>query len=186
MHAAWTPACPAAEPISSRNIDDHAAVDALSPVCDSRTMDAVAQSHHGEPSSYAEGVAAVVEARRDEILADLTLARKLHDRAISDAKEAERQIAALEALMAYAKDADPAAETSNASNAKITLHAAMRQVLEAAPSRMMRAADIASEITRKSLYRMQDGRPVEPQQIHARVGHYPQDFAREGTFIRLA
>jgi hypothetical protein len=33
---------------------------------------------------------------------------------------------------------------------------------------------------------MRDGRPVEAQQIHARVGHYPNLFAKEGTFIKLA
>jgi hypothetical protein len=33
---------------------------------------------------------------------------------------------------------------------------------------------------------MRDGRPVEAQQIHARVGQYPHLFIREGTFIKLA
>jgi len=32
---------------------------------------------------------------------------------------------------------------------------------------------------------MRDGRKVEAQQIHARVGHYPELFEREGTFIKL-
>lgn len=49
----------------------------------------------------------------------------------------------------------------------------------------MRAADLAKEIDRCGLYRMRDGRPVEAQQIHARVGHYPDDFGRDGTFIKL-
>jgi hypothetical protein len=67
----------------------------------------------------------------------------------------------------------------------MTLHAAMRKVLQDSPVGMMRAADIASEIERHRLYRMRDGRPVEAQQIHARVGQYPDDFRREGTFIKL-
>jgi len=67
----------------------------------------------------------------------------------------------------------------------LTLHVAMRRVLEDAPKHMMRAADIATAIQRHGLYRMRDGRPVEAQQIHARVGHYPEDFGREGTFIKL-
>lgn len=32
---------------------------------------------------------------------------------------------------------------------------------------------------------MRDGRPVEPQQVHARVGHYPDLFEKVGTFIKL-
>jgi hypothetical protein len=32
---------------------------------------------------------------------------------------------------------------------------------------------------------MRDGRPVETQQIHARVGNYESLFEREGTFIKL-
>lgn len=49
----------------------------------------------------------------------------------------------------------------------------------------MRAVDLAAEIDRRKLYRMRDGRPVEAQQIHARVGNYPHLFTRNGTFIRL-
>ena len=44
----------------------------------------------------------------------------------------------------------------------------------------------AAVINSQRLYRMRDGRPVEAQQIHARVGQYPHLFIREGTFIKLA
>lgn len=68
---------------------------------------------------------------------------------------------------------------------RLTLHAAMRLVLRDAPNQMMRPADLAAEVHRRGLYRMRDGRPVEPQQIHARVGNYPDLFARDGTFVKL-
>lgn len=61
----------------------------------------------------------------------------------------------------------------------------MAEVLKAAPNRSMRAGDLAMTLQRQGLYRMRDGRAVEPQQIHARVGHYPQIFGREGTLIKL-
>ena len=65
------------------------------------------------------------------------------------------------------------------------LHEAMAEVLRTAPERMMRAGDLAAAIERRGLYRMRDGRPVEAQQIHARVGHYGTLFTKEGTFIKL-
>jgi hypothetical protein len=36
------------------------------------------------------------------------------------------------------------------------------------------------------LYKMRDGRLVEAQQTHARVGHYPAVFVRDHSYIRLA
>lgn len=68
---------------------------------------------------------------------------------------------------------------------RVTLHEAMRTVLRSAPHKMLRAQDLAQAIAARGLYRMRDGRPVEAQQIHARVGHYPELFKREGTFIKL-
>jgi hypothetical protein len=68
---------------------------------------------------------------------------------------------------------------------RTTLHDAMLIVLQAAPEHRMRAADLVVEITRRDLYRMQDGRAVQPQQIHARVGHHWTLFIREGNFIKL-
>jgi hypothetical protein len=79
----------------------------------------------------------------------------------------------------------PAQSQSGPVRASITLHEAMREVLQTAPLRMMRAQDLAAEIDRRRLYRMRDGRAVEPQQIHARTGNYPNLFEREGTFIKL-
>lgn len=67
----------------------------------------------------------------------------------------------------------------------VTLHVAMQMVLADAPNRMMRPADLAAAIHARGLYRTRDGRAVETQQIHARVGNYENLFAREGTFIKL-
>lgn len=50
----------------------------------------------------------------------------------------------------------------------------------------LRAGDLAARINSRRLYRMRDGRPVEAQQIHARVNNYSDLFEKEGTFIRLA
>ena len=65
-----------------------------------------------------------------------------------------------------------------------TLHEAMSTVLRAG-GRPMRAPEIAEEINKRHLYRMRDGRPVHPQQIHARVYHYPQLFTRGEGQISL-
>lgn len=68
----------------------------------------------------------------------------------------------------------------------LTLHEAMAIVLKDAPGGMMRAGDLAAQVNGRGLYRMRDGRPVEAQQIHARVGQYPHVFNKQGTFITLS
>lgn len=130
---------------------------------------------------YPEHIAKIVAGYQDEIEADLVRARQGRDRAIGDLADAERQVATFESLLAFMRHADVEHEAPE----KLTLHVAMRKVLEDTPARMMRAADLAAEIERRRLYRMRDGRPVEAQQIHARVGHYPGDFRKEGTYITL-
>ena len=50
------------------------------------------------------------------------------------------------------------------------LHDAMIKVLKADPLGMMRAVHLAAAINERGLYRMGDGRPVEGQQVSARVG----------------
>ncbi|WP_054571509.1 hypothetical protein [Frankia sp. R43] len=130
---------------------------------------------------YREDAAKVVGVHQDEIEADLAKARRIRDRARGDLAEAERQVAVYESLLTFLRQADAEPDAPG----KMTLHAAMRQILEDSPAGMMKAADIATEIERRGLYRMRDGRPVEAQQIHARVGHYPDDFRRQGTYITL-
>ena len=95
--------------------------------------------------------------------------------------ELERRVTAFEYLVELARsDVIPAESIS------LTLHEAMVSVLRGDPHGMLRAGDLAAVINSKHLYRMRDGRPVEAQQIHARVGQYPHLFVREGTFIKLA
>ena len=122
-----------------------------------------------------------MEARRDEIDADLEKASIELRRARHDVADLERQVQTFERLLEVAAAREGEAQTQPT----LTLHLAMAQVLRGAPQRMMRAGDLAAEINRRGLYRMRDGRPVESQQIHARVGHYGHLFKRRGTFIEL-
>lgn len=142
----------------------------------------VALSHKMEAAvDYSDAVARIVSVHREEIEADLAKARLLRERVVSDLTDAERRVARLESLLGFVRNT----EDGPAPTGRTTLHAAMRKVLESSVAGMMRAGDLAAEIERRGLYRMRDGRPVEAQQIHARVGHYPDDFTREGTFIKL-
>ena len=130
---------------------------------------------------YLEDVRMVASTHAEELRGDLDQARHLLHRSRGEVTTLEREVAVLESLLELASGSDAASDSPD-----LTLHAAMAAVLEEQPQGMLRAADLAREIERKGLYRMRDGRPVEAQQIHARVGHYPHLFAREGTFIKLA
>lgn len=124
----------------------------------------------------------VAEAHIEQIAGDLDEARRALARAQGDVADLERRVASLEMLVAIGRGgmAAPARIADG-----MTLHEAMAQVLRSEPHRMLRAGDVAREIERRGLYRMRDGRPVESQQIHARVSHYPGMFTKEGTFIKL-
>jgi hypothetical protein len=116
----------------------------------------------------------------DEINADLDHARTLMRRTREAYDEAGRRVVWLEGLVVLA-GADSVEQSGTQ-----PLHKAILTVLKDAPMGMMRAGDLAAEINRRGLYRMQDGRPVEPQQIHARVNNYGHMFDKEGTFIKRA
>jgi hypothetical protein len=131
--------------------------------------------------TYWEDVRAVAEAHIDEIEADLRSEQRELQAARAAAEEQAGRVAALQALVALVRTSGREAPVDG----RLTLHAAMAEVLSSAPMRMMRAADLADAIRRRGLYAMRDGRPAEPQQVHARVGHYPALFEREGTFIKL-
>jgi hypothetical protein len=131
---------------------------------------------------YLADVSRVVAANIDELKGDLDHARHALLRARHDVDQLERQVASLEALLELASDR----ETSEGNSLRLTLHDAMVAVLRSTPGGRLRAGDLAEAIERRGLYRMRDGRPVEAQQIHARVGHYPHLFAKEGTYIKLA
>jgi hypothetical protein len=128
-------------------------------------------------------IASVVAAHRDDVLDTLARAREQREVAIRALRDAESQVRTWEYLASLATPHDGV--DSSQAEARMTLHDAMAVVLQTAPGRMMRAGDIAAEIERRGLYRMQNGRPVEAQQIRARVGHYETKFTREGTFIKL-
>lgn len=132
-------------------------------------------------ADYTGLVSQVAIANREEIVADLRLAEQDLQRARLDVATKERRVQTLQVL------ADLALSEAEVPRpgASLTLHEAMAEVLRTAPNRMMRAGDLAMEVQRRRLYTMRDGRPVEPQQIHARVGHYLHLFEKAGTFIKL-
>jgi len=116
-------------------------------------------------NEYLELVSKVVMANRDEVEQDLAAARRFRDHVRTDLDQAERRVASFEFLLSLATGSGRAVQ-------RTTLHEAMRLVLQSAPGRRMPAGDLAREINRRGLYRMRDGRLVEPQQIHARAGNY--------------
>ncbi len=130
--------------------------------------------------AYLETIRVAAAGNPEQISGDLLQARQARQRCEQQLHSLSAQVAALEWLLTLAQR-----EPTAAQRAPMTLHEAMAEVLETAPGRMMRAADLATEISRRGLYRMRDGRAVEAQQIHARVGHYPDTFRREATSIKL-
>lgn len=128
-------------------------------------------------------IADAVEAHRAELEAELATARSELARARALELDHERDVLVLETLL-LSSQTDQHHREAIAS--ELTLHDAMVVVLNDAPSKRMRAGELAAEINRRRLYRMRDGRPVETQQIHARVGHYPQLLAKAGTMITVA
>ena len=49
----------------------------------------------------------------------------------------------------------------------------------------MSARELADEVNSRGLYAKRDGRPVEVNQVHARVKNYPQLFEKDGSQIGL-
>jgi hypothetical protein len=67
----------------------------------------------------------------------------------------------------------------------LSLQDAMVLVLREGANSGLRAPQLARMINERNLYRMRDGRSVDPHQIHARVHNYPQLFVRNAGVIRL-
>lgn len=132
--------------------------------------------------SYTSLIQGVASANIDGLRGDLDQARNALNRARGELAAHQRRVAALEYLVELAE----ADMTTSREPAGMTLHEAMVHVLRGAPYRMLRAGDLAAAVNGQRLYRMRDGRPVEAQQVHARVGQYPHLFTRDGTFIKLA
>lgn len=130
---------------------------------------------------YESLIAEIVKDHRKEIEEDLAAARARVSDLDAELTESQWRVAVLEGLLAMS----PGRAPERAERVTMTLHDAMAKVLSTAPDRMMRAGDLARAIDQRGLYRMRDGRSVEATQIHARVGHNPHLFAKEGTLIKL-
>ena len=135
-------------------------------------------------TQYMNSLSEWVTEHADALERDLTMARDTRDRLARNLDVADEKVALLSALLNLG-GGSATQPVGHHSDARLSLHGAMVKVLEDAPERMMRARDLAAEIDRRGLYRMRDGRAVEPQQIHARTGNYPDLFGKEGTFINL-
>lgn len=125
----------------------------------------------------------IVAAHVDEIVADLERARRDLAHRQREVAELDRRVGQLEGLLALVEP--DSLIDGVAHDDGMTLHEAMVVVLRDA-ERGLRAGDLAAEINRRRLYRMRDGRPVEAQQIHARVGNYGHLFRKAGSSILLA
>lgn len=127
---------------------------------------------------FEEQLAEIANENADEIRSDLARSREALARADKDMRELSARVTSLEWISTLI-GTEPGEGVG-----EMNLHDAMTEVLKTAPNRVMRPADLAYEVNRRGLYRMRDGRAVEPGQISARVGNYPHMFAREGTFVK--
>lgn len=133
-------------------------------------------------ADYMDDLARLASQHTEALRRDLAIARDVRERLTRDLDAANETVALLSTLLSRCASSEP---VGGDLNSHLSLHVAMVKVLEGAPERMMRARDLAAEIDRRGLYRMRDGRAVEPQQIHARTGNRPDLFGKEGTFIKL-
>lgn len=68
---------------------------------------------------------------------------------------------------------------------RLTLHEAIKLILEENGNRWMHVKDLAEEVNRRDLYTKRDGTPVDPSQIHARTKNYVNLFEKNGPEVRL-
>jgi len=138
--------------------------------------------------SYASVLAEVGAAHRKQIEADLADAMEERNASLAALEDVNRRIALLEGLLTMRGEPPPSEggvepPQPRGPDGPMTLHAAMHKVLKESPSGKLRAGEIIAEIDRRGLYRMRDGRLPESQQIHARAGHYPQMFGKDGSYF---
>ncbi|MDQ4124607.1 MAG: hypothetical protein M3134_03260 [Actinomycetota bacterium] len=131
--------------------------------------------------SYLDDLRGVAAANLEEIESDVAQTRLAARHSREQAEALEDRARVLEGLLTLGAELRSAEQSHRQS-----LYDAMINVIGRSPLRMMRAADMAAEINRLGLYKMQDGRPVEAQQIRVRAGKRPDLFQRDGTFIKLA
>jgi hypothetical protein len=120
----------------------------------------------------------------------------VHDELEAGLAEAERELARLDerraeltSLISQARAAlglEATGPTSAPrSGDRLTLHEALATVLRERGNAWMSARELADEVNSRGLYAKRDGRPVEVNQVHARVKNYPQFFEKDGSQIRL-
>lgn len=133
--------------------------------------------------SYHSALAQIGLDYRAEIEAELVASRTEYEAALAALEESTKRIHILEGVLNLPKrtSVSEIREHSATPAKRMTLHAAMREVLQAAPTGKLRAGEIIAEIERLGLYRMKDGRLPESQQIHARANHYPKLFGKDGS-----
>lgn len=134
---------------------------------------------------YEQAIAELVAKHGADVRGELNYLRERREKLTAELSFVERRVNLLEGMLDIGSTSSREPLDFAETDVPRTLHAAMAEVLETAPERMMRAGDLAAAIERRGLYKMRDGRPVEAQQIHARVGHYPTLFTKVGTFIKL-
>src|SRR5690349_17005363 len=118
--------------------------------------------------SLEDDLADVVSRQAHELRSRIDRDRRLLEEQRTETAQIERRLAAEEWLLESSADQSPTRQTL-----PLTAHRAMAEVLRTAPQHKMRPVDLAAEVNRRGLYKMRDGRPLETQQIHARVGNYP-------------
>ena len=132
-------------------------------------------------SHKSRGTNETVAANQSEVESELTSALAAHAAATRELRELEETITNLEGAVTLAR----AGRDDDRSPTTMTLHEAMRKVLQAVPVRVMHAEDLAAEVSRRHLYSRPDGRAIQAQQIYERTHNYPYLFERAGTFIKL-
>jgi hypothetical protein len=138
--------------------------------------------------TYQDALVELIATHRGEIEADLETARGQYEDAQAHLTAAARRLHMLEGLLSRGGTAETVADEEPpteppSDDGALTLHEAMRQVLRDSPKDKLRAGEIIAEIERRGLYRMRDGRIPESQQIHARAGHYPHMFGKDGSYF---
>lgn len=93
--------------------------------------------------------------------------------------------AELETLIARAEAALGIATGESPEEGRLTLHAALDEILRESNNRWMTVQELANEVNRRGTYRKKDGSAVEPSQVHARTKNYDRLFEKEGPRVRL-
>ncbi len=121
---------------------------------------------------------AALSANRDEIRAGI--------------EEAEQELAQLEVrrnelieLIASGKRLLGQPPTGDVPIRPTTLHMEMLAILREHGNPGMRAPDIARDVNRRGNYVKRDGTDVQLNQMHARVGNYPDLFEKRNSLIYI-